>query len=134
MISKLINLSDIFFFKEVSDERGKSYILLRNNKIESIRGIEDHVAFEAVENHVHIIDKVKKRHFGDCCTLGTNIGLALRDALAYSYPERRFVVFVSITVGESMIVRFHQCWEGETPYYDAADWSGSKEKVLCFET
>lgn len=53
--------------------------------------------------------------------------------LKSQYPEKNFVVYVSIKLNDSMILRFHQKWDGEEPYYNVSDFSLPNERVFAFE-
>lgn len=53
-------------------------------------------------------------------------------SLKSKYPEKKFCVFVTVDVGEAMIIRFHQVWENEPVYYNPDDFNSAKTKVLMF--
>lgn len=50
--------------------------------------------------------------------------------LSFSFPDKHFVVFVTIT--DSMIIRFHQKWENE-PYYYSNENFGNNEYMISFD-
>lgn len=85
--------------------------------------IEDKTMFEAVENHIHILDNVKKRDASILDKFGERIGGLLLDRLKFCFPQKKFYVFVTYEINDSLIIRFHQDRPGEEPYYDPVDYS-----------
>ena len=127
-------ITSVFRFKAVLDEEGNEYVILEENDIDSLtKKIEDKTEFEAVLNHVHLLDNIKKNEFDELVTVGTELGQILMDNLKFHYPDKSFVVFVTISINDSMIIRFHQKWKDEEPYYDPADFISERERVLMFE-
>ena len=98
-----------------------------------ISEINDKTEFEATENHVHILDRIKINEFNELFPIAEKLGQALLNALKYNYPEKRFVVFATIDLNDSFIIRFHQQWSGEVYYYNTADFTSSNSKVLMFD-
>lgn len=126
-------VADLFKFKIIFDEYNREYVVFNSNPISKIDNIADKTQFEAVENHVHLCDNIKKRDFNDLTLVGENLGQALFFCLKSTFPDKDFVVFVSIQVGFSMIIRFHQKWNGEDYYYDDSLKCSQTEVVLKFE-
>ena len=60
-------ITELFRFKLIKDKFGNEFVLNDNNPLKSIESINDKTAFEAVENHVHIIDKVNGNEFETIC-------------------------------------------------------------------
>lgn len=56
------------------------------------------------------------------------------NCLKWNYPEKQFMVYVSLRMYDSMIIRFHQKWENEEPYCNPHDFTSENEKVFLFET
>ena len=54
-------LGQAFNFKTILDEKGNEYVVLASTPLDSVQRIEDKTAFEAVENHVHLLDHLKKQ-------------------------------------------------------------------------
>ncbi|MBQ3603905.1 MAG: hypothetical protein IJA02_08700 [Clostridia bacterium] len=130
---KLLHLvASLFAFKVIKDINGNEYVVYNDshiNKIEST--VEDKTAFEAVENHVHIFGNIKKSDFEDACFIGEKIGEALFSSLKQAFPERNFIVFVSVS--DEIIIRFHQKWENEPVYYDVNANYGKGHMLFAFE-
>ena len=62
-IEWLERLTEAYRFKEVASEDGYTYILRESYEQEKVGKIEDKTAFEAVENHVHLLDRVKLKEY-----------------------------------------------------------------------
>lgn len=127
-------ITELFRFKLIKDKFGNEYVLNDNNPLKSIESINDKTAFEAVENHVHIIDKVNGNEFETICLVGQVLGKVLICYLEKLYPDKKFVVFVTVTVNDSFIIRFHQKWANEPYYYDTSYDYENDTKVLMFES
>ena len=55
--------ADLFQYKTICDEKGNEYVLFADNEINSIANVQDRTAFEAFENHVHLICNIQKDDF-----------------------------------------------------------------------
>ena len=126
-------IAELFAFKTIMDDTGNEYVVYQNSTIDHISGIDDKTAFEALENHVHLLDRVKASEFDSLVVIGNQLGKALLARLKFQFPEKSFFVFVSIHLGDSFIIRFHQKWENEAPYYIPEQFQSATEKVLGFE-
>lgn len=129
----LQQISQLFVFKTMEDDGGNEYVLLAQNPIDHIQGITDRTAFEARENHVHLLNRVNGDDISACISIGKSLGRALLNSLQAAYPRKEFVVFVSVRKKDSLIIRFHQKWAGEPPYYDPRDFQSKDEVVLMLE-
>ena len=132
-ISYLYLISRLFMFKTIEDEEGNEYVLFAQNELSCIEGITDHTAFEACENHVHLLNHIKAETFNICISIAASIGQAVLNNLQVAYPQKKFIVFVSMQKNDSLILRFHQKWPNEEPYYNPDDFQSSEEIVLKFE-
>jgi len=63
--------------RTITDEKGNEYVLYQNSILDNISKIDDKTAFEAIENHVHLLDHVKPSEFDSLVVIGTNFGKAL---------------------------------------------------------
>lgn len=126
-------ISDLFQFKTISDEKHNEYVLFSNNCLDHVSNVEDRTSFEAIENHIHLIDNIKKREFEHLSLIANNLGKALLCNLKCSYPDKRFIVYVSISLGDSMIIRFHQKWLDEVNYYTNLNLYKNNERIYMFE-
>lgn len=123
-----VKILSLFKYKVVSDEKGNSYVLLHSDRSNTVEGIADKTAFEALENHVHLIGKIRKRNKNDMVLFGRKAGRRVAENLKAVFPDRSFVVFV--TISDELIIRFHQKWPDEAEYYDEC----ADAILLRFET
>lgn len=80
--------------------------------------VEDKTQCEAVSNHFHIFDRVNKKYVPSITSICIKIAENMLSALKNTFPDKKFVVLLSINPGDSTIIRFHQIWENEPLYYD----------------
>ncbi len=133
-INQLKKFSKIFAFKSLTDKNNNEYVLYADSNMNEIDfEIDDKTQFEAVENHIHLIDNVKKSDFNDLIEIGKVLGETQIKVLKSKYPDKEFCVLVTVDVGESMIIRFHQIWENEPIYYNPDDFNTVNSKVLMFK-
>lgn len=123
-------LANLFQYKTISDLKGNEYVLFADNPLNSIENVQDHTAFEAVENHVHLISNMQKDDLQTCSQIAEKIGQALLNNLHAWYPDKDFCVFVSFRYRDDMVIRFHQSWANEAPYFDPHEFIN--EKVYMF--
>lgn len=126
-------IAKAFDFKTAVDEQGNEYVLFADNNLDLIENIQDKTAFEAFENHIHLIDNIKNNEFGKLVAIAQNFGMALLNCLQIRYPQKRFIVYVSLRLKDSMIIRFHQRWENEEPFCNPRDFVSKDEKVFIFQ-
>lgn len=122
----------LFQYKTIYDDKGNEYVLFADNPINSVENVQDHTAFEALENHVHLICNMQKGEFQKSLEIAKKIGTALSNNLHTCYPDKSFFVFISCRQKDDMIIRFHQTWENEAPYYNPSDFINENEKVYMF--
>ena len=131
MLDCYLSLAKLLRFKEVSDADGNVYVLFENSDICHVEhSIEDKTAFEAVENHCHLIDHLSSNDFSRIIDAAMLLGKILYWSLKSAYSEKRFVVFVTADRGDSLTIRFHQQWEGEDPYYSVKGWDPTQTLVI----
>lgn len=133
-IEYLQKISSIFEFKTISDDQNNEYVLFSNSAVDHVEKIDDRTAFEAIENHVHLIDRVSKKYFNTCVSIARVVGKTLLTSLEAQYSQRNFVVYVTVKEQDSMIIRFHQKWKDEPPYYDPSVFNSKHEFVVKYES
>ena len=126
-------MSKLSGFKTICDDAGNEYVVYDSNSIKSITGIRDKTEFEALENHVHILEHVRKKEFEMLCGMAPVFCDALLSRLSRRFPEKEFIVYVSVSLNDSMIIRFHQKWPGEVRYYDPELFTDPAERVFLAE-
>lgn len=130
-IKFLKDVITLFDFKSVSDGYNE-YILSASCEIENVCAcVEDKTAFEALNNHIHLLSRIKKRQRGEIYELSEKLGKLLISVLHSQFPDKHFVVFV--TVDSEVTVRFHQKWSDEPWYYITDDENAYQSKVFCFD-
>lgn len=127
-------ISNLFSFKVICDKKGTEYVVFKNSTINNItEDIRDRTAFEAQENHVHLLDHIRKKEVDTLAYIGSNLAKALLHSLKAAFIEKDFVVFLTISINDSMIIRFHQRWNNEEYYYNIADESPDS-RIIMFES
>jgi len=115
-VDLLEQFSDLFEYKVITGSNGIEYVVFKSSNIDSIEdSVDDKTAFEAVENHIHLIDDIKRNEYDKLAEIGKKLGRAVLNNLKAFLPNKKFVVFV--TLSDSMIIRFHQKWEDEPEYF-----------------
>ena len=114
----LTQIAGLFRFKTITDDRGNEFVLFAGSSVDRVEHVQDKTAFEAAENHVHLIDRIGKKEFDKLIPVAETLGQVLLNSLKFRYPQKQFVVYVSLCLHDSMIIQFHQKGENEAPYYD----------------
>ena len=109
------------------DPSGAEFVLLDtgDDLLPPSRAVEDRTGYEAVLNHVHRFSgPLPPEELAKVRTLALTAARNLRDTLGQTFPGKRFAVFLTLN-SEDGILRFHQLWPGEVPYYQV---SGTVER------
>ena len=109
------------------DPSGAEFVLLDtgDDLLPPSRAVEDRTGYEAVWNHVHLFSgPLPPEELAKVRTLALAAAQDLRHALEQTFPGKRFAVFLTLNP-EDGILRFHQLWPGEVPYYQV---SGTVER------
>ena len=118
----IIELQAILFpeFYTVKDTENNEYIFLKtgDSVINSLNKVSDKTYLEAYENHFHICDKVKKSVQQTAFISAKLITNNLIQQLKIKFPNKKFYVYLDCNFKEHVIIRFHQIWKDEDPYYD----------------
>ncbi len=132
-IKLLHSIARLFDFKVVKDTDGNEYVVYKHSHMDSVgTPPEDKTAFEALENHEHISVRQKKSDFDNACFIAQKLGNAQLAALKQAFPDKNFIVFVSVHKDE-IIIRFHQKWANEPVYYDVNAKYEDCTKLFAFE-
>ena len=132
-IELLNSISGMFEFKSIHDASNNEFVLFKENTLDSVDEGLDKTSFESSQNHKHLIDNIKKDEFLALIPIANSFGNALLCNLKYYYPKKHFLVFVSIRLYDSMIIRFHQKWENEESFCNPDEFTSPNEKVFMFE-
>ena len=80
--------------------------------------MEDRTGYEALLNHVHLFPgPLPPERMAEAREMALATARDLCHALRQTFPEKRFAVFLTVNA-EDAILRFHQLWPGEAPYYE----------------
>ncbi|MBE7056681.1 MAG: hypothetical protein E7388_04485 [Ruminococcaceae bacterium] len=132
-IKPLLFLANIYKFKIIKDKNHIEYVVFENSNLCSIDGTTDKTQFEAVENHIHLLDKIRKKEYFALFPIAQELAKSLLSCLKEAFPDKHFCVYATLTLKDSFIIRFHQKWPHEEPYYDLNNIDESKEKIFFFE-
>ncbi len=129
----LQSIVGLFSFKTIADDCGNEYVVFGDSGItmSDLKNISDRTEFEALENHVHLLDKITKKEFEISDEISKVLGTTVLNCLRQKYSDKHFFVYVSVDLKDSMIIRFHQKWENEEPYYNSDDF-GKNTKLFMF--
>lgn len=132
-IELLHSVARLFDFKIIEDTNGTEYVVYKDNHMDCVgTPPEDRTAFEALVNHYHISVRQKKSDFDNACFIAQSLGNAQLAALKQAFPNKKFIVFVSVHKDE-IIIRFHQKWANEPVYYDVNGKYEDNPKLFAFE-
>ena len=135
MFDCCFQLAELFKFKEIFDKNGNEFVLLEDSCINHIdQTIEDKTAFEATENHFHLIEKLSVEEFFKVHEVATMLGRMMYWSLQFKYPAKRFVVYVTAELNDSLTIRFHQVWDGEQLYFSLDGWDPSQTVIVRVDT
>lgn len=93
----------------------------------------DNTQCEAVQNHFHLFDKVGMKNANVVIGIGTAIAKNLLNELVKQFPTRKFVVYLEVNPVDSVIIRFHQVWDNEPPYFDLSQKYNDDTKLCEFK-
>ena len=121
-------------FKTLYDSTQENeFVMFADSTVQTVPPTYDRTAFEASENHVHLLDHITRREFHTLLPLAPQLGELLLVSLKHAFPEKHFIVYVSVHLNDSLIVRFHQKWPGELPFCDPANFQSGDERVFSIE-
>ncbi|MDR1390583.1 MAG: hypothetical protein LBJ31_11500 [Treponema sp.] len=92
----------------------------------------DKTAYESFENHFHLFGKINKKDEEVAIKIGKTISQNLLNALQMNFPDKIFIVYLTVNIKDSTIIRFHQEWNNEPPYFDSKAFSD--EYIFEFKT
>lgn len=95
--------------------------------------IADKTQCEAVENHVHLFEKVGIKNKNGVIKIGVSIAKNLLKTLIGVFPDKKFIVYLEVNVNDSTIIRFHQIWENEPLYIDVKAFKDKNVELFEFK-
>ncbi len=117
----MLNLMPIVYpqFYTLHDTAKNELVFLKTGETEAGElNVTGKTQCEAVNNHFHLFEKVGEKNYESVVEIGKNIANNLFISLTQSFPNKSFVVYLEVNVKDSVIIRFHQKWEDEPPYFD----------------
>ncbi|MBR0577464.1 hypothetical protein KCG48_14230 [Proteiniclasticum sp. BAD-10] len=67
-------ITSLFKFKTITDEQGNEFVLFAQSNYDFVENIKDRTDFEAYENHVHLIDNIKKNELNKLIPIARDLG------------------------------------------------------------
>ena len=92
----LQSIVGLFSFKTIADDCGNEYVLFSDNTLtkSDMPDISDRTEFEALENHVHLLEKVTKKEFENADEVSNLLGKSLLNCLRQKYCDKHFFLFM----------------------------------------
>lgn len=130
-INFLIKFQYVIFptFYTIKDLENNEYVFLKteDDEIKILNSVKDKTQLEAYENHVHLFGKLKKKHQKDALKVSQLITENLVKELNLRFPNKKFLVYLDCDFEEHTIIRFHQIWKNEIPYYNINEFPTIKK-------
>lgn len=119
-----------------ADENELIFLDLGNQAdTEGIKGIKvaDKTQTESFINHVHLFGRIKSENKDKVTQIALAIAKNIFDSLILKFPDKKFIVYVTVNPKDSTIIRFHQCWDDEAPYIDTKDFFEKDVELHVFQ-
>ena len=116
--------SQLLHYQVLTDAAGNELLCLCDDHRKTIPlSVEDKTAYEAVNNHEHLLDDISDEAFSELVADAPVLCRLIYCNIKMQYPQRKLAVYVAVSRHDSLTIRFHQVWTGEPPYYDPEDFS-----------
>lgn len=124
-------LSQLLHYHVLTDAAGNELLCLCDDHRKTIPlSVEDKTAYEAVNNHEHLLDDISDEAFSELVADAPVLCRLIYCNIKMKYPHRKLAVYVAVSRHDSLTVCFHQVWMGELPYYNPEDFSSRDERVF----
>ena len=119
-------------FYTVRDLKNNEYVFLQTEerKTNYLGTVTDKTQLEAYENHIHLFGKLKKRYRNHAVSVAKLIMENIIRELKIGFPDKKFHVYLDCDFSDHVIIRFHQHWDDEHPYYDVKEFSTITEYII----
>jgi len=106
----------------IAHDASENELVLLNSGAPEIQGvlITDKTQCEAFVNHYHLFENIGKQNYENVVAIGHAIAKNLHNALTQAFPTKTFIVYLEVSLKDSVMLRFHQIWENEQPYFDTS--------------
>lgn len=133
--SSIVNLfwsfSQLLHYHVLTDEAGNELLCLYDDHRKTIPlSVKDKTAYEAVNNHVHLLDDISDEEFSKLVVDAPILCRLIYNNIKAQYPQKKLAVYVTVSRCDSFTIRFHQVWPGEPLYYNPEDFSSGDERVF----
>ena len=123
--------SQLLHYHVLTDAAGNELLCLCDDHRKAIPlSVEDKTAYEAGNNHEHLLDDISDEAFSELVTDAPVLCRFIYCNIKMQYPQRKLAVYVAVSRHDSLTVRFHQVWTGEPPYCDPEDFSSGDDRVF----
>ena len=133
----LKNISSLFSFKINKDDLGNEFVVLssvgESNGDVLPYSVNNKTEYEAMINHIHICERISKEQMKEATLIANSLIHGIYATLKNTYPNRKFVVSATINEEDSFIIRFHQRWPNEPPYYDPKSFDFTNAMLLIVQ-
>lgn len=127
-VSLLLRLTQLLQYGIIQDTVGNELVCIADvatgERIDYM--ILDKTAYEAVNNHVHLVDDITDYEHLVLAADAEIMCLLIYANLKFEYPKKRFAVFATVQRHDSFVLRFHQIWKDEQMYYMPSNISESE--------
>ena len=110
------------FYRVVLSEGEKAWVSKTNVNL-----VKDKTQLEGYENHFHLFGKIRKRYQKKVEVVTNLILQNLIKELRQNFPNKKFRVYLDCDFSDHVIIRFHQYWEDEHPYYNPDEFPSITE-------
>lgn len=107
----------IFNTEIITDINGNDFVVLLGEYGEFNYEVHDKTEFEAMNNHIHVLDHISRAELEELKEISMDLCKCIQFTLHAKYPDKQFYVYATASEHDSFILRFHQQWENELPYY-----------------
>jgi hypothetical protein len=136
--SFLLKILPILFpvFYTLKDKEDNEFVFLNvGEKLKDVSNRKiDRTQCEAIENHFHLFNKINAYNKGDVIEIGNAISKNLLNCLNINFPQKKFIVFLEVNMKYSTVIRFHQLWNDESPYFDIHQYQNAEMELFEFRT
>ena len=83
-----------------------------------------------MNNHVHLLDDISDEEFSELVEGAPVLCRLIYTNIKTQYPQKKLAVYVAVSRYDSLTIRSHQVWPGESLYYNPEDYLFGDERVF----
>lgn len=123
--------SQLLHYHVLTDAAGNELLCLYDDHRKTIPlSVKDKTAYEAVNNHVHLLDDISDEEFSELVEGAPVLCRLIYTNIKTQYPQKKLAVYVAVSRYDSLTIRSHQVWPGESLYYNPEDYLFGDERVF----